>query len=207
MSEIRKLKDGDLIVYPLTVGEAVSLDDGTTVQDLADEFADFDPNVLRTAPSIKKVIFYTDFDSDEYYEEYQIDHPYMNKPGAEVVLLGYRKKNGKKKLTGGGDYYWDYKKGWSVVSGKRGFGPIYFTFHKHTPVYELRNWMDNNNILLTSSSHFGIALRIPNPEWTRLSTKHKNAIYKGIPESLWSDVLSVNIHSAGNQFSGLGVLR
>ena len=58
MAEIRKLKDGELTVYPQTVGTAVILEDGTTVQDLADDFADFDPNVLKTAPSIKKVLFY-----------------------------------------------------------------------------------------------------------------------------------------------------
>lgn len=208
MAEIRKLKDGELTVYPQTVGTAVILEDGTTVQDLADDFADFDPNVLKTAPSIKKVLFYTDYDSDEYYDEYQVYHPYMDKPGAEIVLLGYQKKNGKKKNAGGGDYYWDHKKGWCVVNAKESnlYGP-YFVFHKHTSVDELTNWIDYNQILYSRGRHFGIALRIPNPEWTRPATKHKNAIYKGIPESLWSDVLSINIHSASRNFAGLGILR
>lgn len=36
-AEIRKLKDGDINVYPITTGSAVTLDDGTTVQDFVDK--------------------------------------------------------------------------------------------------------------------------------------------------------------------------
>ena len=197
MAEIRKLKDGELTVYPQTVGTAVILEDGTTVQDLADEFADFDPNVLKTAPTLTK-----------RRNNYIIDHPYIDKPGAEIVLLRYNKKIHKKQPDpdSPGLYLHPYKKGWCVAVGPSHAG-AYFTFSKYTSCYSLETFFDDNNLLVTASRHFGIALRIPNPEWTRPATRHKNAIYKGIPESLWSDVLSVNVHSNNHHFNGVGILR
>lgn len=110
MAEIRKLKDGELTVYPQTVGSAVILDDGTTVQDLADKF---DPNILKTAPSIiERSIHWNDSSKEETTAKYfEVDHPYINKPGAEIVLVRYNQRCGKKYKYTGNEVNHNFKKG------------------------------------------------------------------------------------------------
>lgn len=200
MAEIRKLKDGELTVYPQTVGSAVILDDGTTVQDLADNI---DPTVLKTAPSIiKRRIHWDDRSKEESAAQYfEVDHPYIDKPGAEIVLVRYNQRCGKKYDIETETHH-NYKKGWSVACGedsKVGTGCILDKVFYPDDIFD---YISDNGIPL--GRRFGLALRIPNPEWTRSATVNKNGVYKGVPESLWSDIHKINIHS-GTGGTGIGI--
>jgi len=95
-AEIRKLIDGDVTVYPLTVGEAVSLEDGSTVQDLADAFEDL--KLLSVSPTIR--VFKQGTRTPSGYPPsnvyLQVEHPLQNIEGSELVLMKYASNNYKK---------------------------------------------------------------------------------------------------------------
>ena len=125
-------------------------------------------------------------------------HPLMNREGAEIVLMRYAKRNGKKT---DGTCGTNPKKGYCIASGA--FAQDYFKFDPETDYNDLSDFLDDH--IENYTRHFGVALRIPNPEWTRDSTQLKNAIYKGIPESLWSDVLPISIRYQNNKY-GIGLI-
>ncbi len=209
-AEIRKLKDGELTVYPQTVGSAVILDDGTTVQDLAD---DFDPKVLSVAPTITiKKFGYIPHDEpwDANNIRYYVSHPLQNIPGSEFVLIKYASNNYKK--IGHGSRQ-NPKKGWCVAAGTNpnldldpddfdtnciSSNGTYFIFPKNdfTTCKDFNVYLDEKYTAgygVSSLKGLGIALRIPNPEWEWTSTLHRNAHREGICESIWSEVRRLKI--------------
>ena len=129
-------------------------------------------------------------------------HPLMNMEGAEIVLMRYAKKNGKKHGT---NSHSDYpKKGYGLAVGPNGQGD-YFIFSAETSYDDFYDFCDSHLENLTR--HFGIALRIPNPEYTGPATIHKNAIYKGVPESLYSDILPCKIsYDTQHDIYGIGLI-
>ncbi len=135
---------------------------------------------------------------------YEVYHPLMNYEGAEIVLLHYAKHNRKKEYDSDEDVsiHTRSKKGWCVASGS--IPTEYFVFNSNTSYDELYDFLDNNGI--SFNRHFGLGLRIPNPEWTRENTNLKNATYKGISESLWSDVLPIKISGEEGDYYGIGII-
>lgn len=132
---------------------------------------------------------------------YFVSHPMMNDDGAEIVLLHYAKKNGKKR---GWQTWGRAKKGYCIASGGNAGHEDYFTFSAETSNSELYDFLDTQGI--NCHRHFGIALRIPNPDYTGPATYLKNATYKGVPESLYSDVLPIRIAYDGSADTyGIGV--
>lgn len=51
----------------------------------------------------------------------------------------------------------------------------------------------------------GLAIRMDNPDWNRVSTSQKNGVYKGIPESIWSQILPIHLGYSHLRFS-IGLL-
>lgn len=220
MAEIRKLKDpiSKKTVYPQTVAEAVSTGEGTVADDLLalqsantvfraglrfkagvkfsktpkSETSASTGTALRTAPSL--VIRGKGDD-----RVLHVNHPMMNTEGAEIVLLRYIKRNGKAHNQSPRGLY---KKGYCVASGKRASN--YFAFSEETPVSSLISFLQAN--IVNVKRHFGIALRIPNPDYTGPATKLKNATFKGVPESLWSDVLGISISNHNGNYWGVGII-
>ena len=131
---------------------------------------------------------------------YYVDHPLSDMDGSEIVLLRYAKRNGKKHEN----YRGTPKKGYCVAVGSSSQGN-YFTFSKSTRNDELYDFLSESGLAL--GYHFGLALRIPNPEWTWGQTIHKNATREGISESLWSDVLPISIcYDSENDNYGIGLI-
>ncbi len=134
-----------------------------------------------------------------------IDHPLMDYPGAEVVLLKYRRKNRKKIIDRDGKVLRHIKRGWSVYSGPFESGISPFIFSKCESWADVRGFVDRVKAATIArggsesnfNRHFGVALRIPNPDWPLGETSHRNGIYKGIPESLWGPVLRLDLASEG----------
>lgn len=119
-----------------------------------------------------------------------ISHPLIYRGSdAEVVLMCYRRKVGKKY----GSHNRHYKKGWTIFSYD-GYIDLmtseFSTFKNSELQVDIFGLVDDidENADHSLRSEIGIAVRIPNPEWTRSSTMHKNATYKGIPESLYSPI-------------------
>lgn len=134
-----------------------------------------------------------------------VSHPLMDMDGAEIVLMRYAKANKKRVYDEDLDEaaHAHPKKGYCVASGS--MAENYFTFSPVTDYDDLYDFLSNN--IASFSRHFGIALRIPNPEWNRPATALKNGIYKGTPESLWSDVLPVGVsYDEENDTYGIGLI-
>ena len=142
-------------------------------------------NALKTMPTFRKKWKKNGFC---YYE---VDHPMIDNDGAEVVLMRYAKKNGKKHRVDGKTVR-RYKKGFGLACGEFADNP-YFVFSKVTQASDFADFCDNYLSDGALGRHFGIALRIPNPDYDGPETSHKNATYKGVPESLYSDVLPVKV--------------
>jgi len=141
-------------------------------------------SLLKSAPIAEKR-YYNDLSASII----NICHPLVDYPGAEVVLLRYKKKNSKK-MHKSSEIIRNYKKGWCIATKVDGSNFQYLT---------LQDGMNTNTLLSFIGSldkkgkHFGIALRIPNPEWKWSQTKQKNGKRQGIPESLWSDIFKINV--------------
>lgn len=135
---------------------------------------------------------------------YYVTHPMMNDEGAELVLMRYAKKNGK--VSGHGRQQHERgmaKKGYCIAAGADADNHAYFTFTEGTTADDLYDFMDNHGI--QCNRHFGIALRIPNPDYDGPATTLKNATYKGVPESLYSDILPIYVSYDGdNDRYGIG---
>lgn len=140
--------------------------------------------------------------------EYEINHPLVNYPGAECVIVVYRKSNGKCRKQGS-----SYKEKFgSTGKKKKGFcvynnsswvsvsGNPYFDFLEYNSLNELQYFFNRSGF---PQGVFGIVLRIPNPEYTGQTTLHKNATYKGVKEMLWSDVKRIKLSK--NQGIGLSI--
>lgn len=148
-----------------------------------------DAQVLKTMPTFKKKWRKEDDGEDFCY--YEVEHPMMDNEGAEIVLMRYAKKNGKKHLDENDEAVRRYKKGFGLAVGSIPTAS-YFVFSKVTQYEDFAAFCDEH-FGSTPSGHFGIALRIPNPDYDGPETLHKNATYKGVPESLYSDVLPANV--------------
>jgi len=134
---------------------------------------------------------------------YEINHPLINYPGAECVLVIYHKNIRKKRNSSFKSkfgQYGKYKKGFCVCcsdSWGEDHENRYFDFLKNNRLTIFQDFIvscmnDGHN----SNFNCGIVLRIPNPEYTGPTTTDRNATYKGVKEMLWSDIKKINV-SAG----------
>ena len=131
-------------------------------------------------------------------------HPLIHYPGAELILVRYRKCN--KGLRKG---VWKYefgekkdkKKGWCVSSNR--YGNTYFnipdTFpdedYRYSEITDIQYFFNSNHIEY-ASGQFGFAVRIINPNYTGPSTSLKNATYQGQRECIFSDIKKVRFYRA-----------
>lgn len=60
-----------------------------------------------------------------------------------------------------------------------------------TNVNKIYNYLES--VGLVRGRRYGIVISIPNPAWERTSTDARNAVYKGIRESLWSRVQTISV--------------
>ena len=158
-----------------------------------------DAKALRTMPTFSKR-GRPKFDNCVFY----VSHPMMDEEGAEIVLMHYAKRNGKKNLET--EEHSDFpKKGFCLAIGalaSRG----YFAFSAETQYSDFYDFCDGQLSGQNLGSLFGIALRIPNPDYNGPSTRLKTAVYKGVPESLYSDVLPVRVsYDEENDYWGIGL--
>lgn len=151
---------------------------------------------LRTMPTFRKV-GRPRFGNVVYY----VSHPMMDNDGAEIVLMHYAKRNGKKFMEE--EEHSEFpKKGYCLACGGHASNP-YFVFSAETSYDDLYDFCDS----YLSPGHYGIALRIPNPDYDGHVTERKTAIYKGVPESLYSDVLPIQLSYDGEHDNwGIGMI-
>jgi hypothetical protein len=129
---------------------------------------------------------------------YHVYHPLMDQEGAEIVLMRYSKRN-RKKARG------VYKKGFGVASG--GKHSEYFVFSAETSYADFYDFCNSNLTQQNLGRHFGIALRIPNPDYTGPATLLKNATFRGVQESLYSDILPIKVsHDGVKDVWGIGLI-
>lgn len=156
---------------------------------------------------------------DKVHKKLYISHPLLYEgTDAEAVLMVYRKANGKLSKIydeDEGDYIWKwtYKKGWCVFTA-RGETVQRLVLNS---AQEADNWGYSieyigqelvvdygylEDFILTAKDvdaseikfkTYGIGIRLNNPEWPLGRTEVLNGKYKGIPESLWSDILPLKI--------------
>lgn len=116
--------------------------------------------------------------------------------GAEFVLVKYRRRNGKKKKDSA-RFQWGKKRGYCVYSKYKG------ELYSGITMLEIeQNWILTKHYI---DEDFGIALRIPNPEWPLEETEYKNGIYKGIPESFWTDISKIHVYYDKNYELGRNI--
>lgn len=130
-----------------------------------------------------------------------ISHPLENYPGAEFVLVRYARKNTKKLGPGA---WGSAKKGWSVASGGRTGGGARCTLSSKTNVAKIYDYLES--VGLVRGRRYGIVISIPNPAWERPSTDARNAVYKGIRESLWSRVQTISVMFDGSGSRNIGIV-
>ena len=141
---------------------------------------------------------------------YEINHPLINYPGAECVLVIYHKNTRKKRNSSFESkfgQYGKYKKGFCVCcsdSWGEEYENRYFDFLKNNTLTIFQDFIVS--CMNDGHSHFncGIVLRIPNPEYTGPTTIDRNATYKGVKEMLWSDIKKINV-STGDDCIGIGL--
>lgn len=136
-------------------------------------------------------------------KQYEISHPLVDYSGAECVLVRYKQRMRKKRKGSFKEKFGEFgnsKKGFCVVCR----GDEYFDFMKHSKVRELLNFLKDD--VCTYNHAFGIVLRIPNPEYNGPTTKHKNATYKGMRETLWSDIRRIRISVNTDMPVGIGLV-
>ena len=142
-------------------------------------------------------------------DEYEINHPLVNYPGAECILVVYRKSNGKCRKKGSSyrekfGSTGEKKKGFCVYNNPSWVsvsGNPYFDFLKFNTLPNLRTFFNGLN---KYSSTCGIVLRIPNPEYSGPTTLDRNATYKGVKEMLWSDIKKIKVSRNGG-LTGIGL--
>lgn len=162
-----------------------------------------DAQVLKTMPTFKKK--WRKANGGENFCYYEVEHPMMDNEDAEIVLVRYVKKNGKKHLDENEEPVRRYKKGFGLAVGVDPTAS-YFVFSKVTQYEDFASFCDEH-FGSTPGGHFGIALRIPNPDYDGPETLHKNATYKGVPESLYSDVLPANVsYDEESEKWGIGLI-
>lgn len=168
-------------------------------------------SLLTVAP--KMVVRKTSVFDDETFEtssssNIYVSHPLMNYSGAEVVLMSYAKKNQHRlpRDNDEGNSITKSKKGFCIatmiedVDGDPSMINEYFTFSPVTSAQELFDFLEQNTFgaeqgtpFLVRPRRYGIALRIPNPQYDGPASWNKNNTYRGVPESLYSDILEVYI--------------
>lgn len=146
-----------------------------------------DTKALRTMPTLRVL----KSSSSSHERMIYVSHPMMNDDGAEIVLMRYAKKNGKLRVDENDDITRIYKKGYGLACGQG--HSAYFTFSAETTYDDFVDFCEEYLSGGNMQRHFGIALRIPNPDYAGPRTALKNATYKGVPESLYSDVLPVTV--------------
>lgn len=139
---------------------------------------------------------------------YEIEHPLVDYPGAECVLLRYAKKNGKLRPL-------EYRERWGKNGRKKkGFcvarNKSWSTQHGH-PYFDFLMYANRVSLVsffegIGNTRSFGIVLRIPNPSYTGPQTEVKNALYKGAHEMLWSDIKRITVNTTSGHLSGIGLV-
>ena len=166
--------------------------DGVIVEDVthAEQYVTQElMNLLAFAPTMR--VTWDDIGGSPTHKKIHVKHPLMNYEDAEIVLLNYRKRNGK--IIQDGD--WSYTKKYSIATPGHDASE-YFTFSAETDfddfVTFMESFVDDNYVQVRRTNcSYGIALRIPNPEYDGPESLNKNNIYRGVPESLWSSILPV----------------
>lgn len=138
---------------------------------------------------------------------FEINHPLINYPGAECILVVYHKKTNKIR-KGSYKYKFGYgrpKKGFCVFVNTS-FPNRYFDFLKFNTLPNLRTFFTGIWSKKCNCKTFGIVFRIPNPEYTGPTTLDKNATYYGKKEMLWSDIKKIKISKGNNSsIDGIGL--
>ncbi len=139
-------------------------------------------------------------------------HPLIHYPGAELVLVRYRKRNkGKRK----GEWKEEFgekktaKKGYCVASN--GYGNVYFNVpdtyssedYRMCTIYSIRSFLSSNHIQ-TGNGSFGFVLRVDNPTYDGPDTMLRNANYLGQKETLWSDIRKIKVNGQSANI-GIGI--
>ena len=162
--------------------------------------------LMATKPSYVKATHNTQYEPDKQDIAGYVAHPMENYPGAQFVLMRYNKRNGKKHQTDPPNnvVYHNYKKGWGVAikgvmpgTSEAIMSPIILNKYSDGGIdpYSLILTMQQRNFPL--DTYYGVALRIPNPDYDGPITAHGNALYQGQREYIYSDILLIHITHDG----------